>query len=346
MTELNERIIELISKNASVNEIVEETGLSHKRLYYRLNLLKTKGYSFRSKYYYNGDMFYHLIKGVTGTSSDEATIITSKDDAIFKAMLISDIHFGSEKERLDLVNKVYDYCIKEGINIIINGGDLIDGLIGPFPKKLETYESQIEYAIKNYPFDKSILNFMCLGNHDYDSLVKSGQDLGNALKARRHDIVPIGYGVGILNIKNDQIIIRHPKTVNDGIIKTFTNKLILSGHYHEMKIVEGSNININLPTLSAMINENNLMPGVMVAEIDFKNGYFNTGNFTSFLVTNNSLYKVGEIKLDLFKGKTINANEKVKSEEEMVINFLESEKVLVKTENQVDKFKKKYNYKK
>lgn len=42
----NEILLELISKNASVNEICSITGLSPKQLFYRLNMLKIKGYDF------------------------------------------------------------------------------------------------------------------------------------------------------------------------------------------------------------------------------------------------------------------------------------------------------------
>ena len=45
-------------------------------------------------------------------------------------ILISDLHFGSKFERVDLMNIVYDYAIKNNINLIVIGGDLIDGTFG------------------------------------------------------------------------------------------------------------------------------------------------------------------------------------------------------------------------
>ena len=63
MTETNQKIIDMILKNASVNEISKVTGLSNKQLFYRLNMLKIKGYNFSRKYYYDGEITYKLQKG-------------------------------------------------------------------------------------------------------------------------------------------------------------------------------------------------------------------------------------------------------------------------------------------
>ena len=62
MTNTNQIILDLISKNASVNEITSITGLSAKQLFHRMNMLKIKGYDFKRKYYYNGDVCYDLVK--------------------------------------------------------------------------------------------------------------------------------------------------------------------------------------------------------------------------------------------------------------------------------------------
>ena len=67
--------------------------------------------------------------------------------------------------------------------------------------------SQIEYFIKKYPYDKSINNFMIFGNHDYHSLHFDGFDISKTIKNSRYDIIPIGFGQGNVNVKNDNIIL-------------------------------------------------------------------------------------------------------------------------------------------
>jgi len=202
MSETNQKILDMILKNASCNEIASATGLSNKQLFHRLNMLKIKGYNFSRKYYYDGEITYKLNKGFQ--KEKEISLLTSSKDTKFKAVFLSDLHICNEKERLDVFYNVYDFCIKEGINIIINAGDLIDGLLGVNNKKFNTIEEQIEYALKIHPYDKNILNFICLGNHEYDALENSGQNIESVLLNRRHDIVPLGYGIGTLNIKNDK----------------------------------------------------------------------------------------------------------------------------------------------
>ena len=117
-------------------------------------------------------------------------------------VLISDLHLGSLYDCIDLLKEIYDFCLKNNIHIIINAGDLIDGFMG-LPEKRVYGEEQIEYLLKNYPFDPSILNFITLGNHDEDYFLKTHQDISKILKSKRHDLVCLGYGLGKLKIKRD-----------------------------------------------------------------------------------------------------------------------------------------------
>ena len=253
MTEINKQILELINKNISLNELIKLTGLSNKQLYHRLNVLKNQGFNIERKYYYNGDITYQLTNQII---DETPAILTTKKDEIFEAVLISDLHITNECERLDLLNKVYEFCAKQGINIIINSGDLIDGARGVGIKKIELIEKQIEYMLKVYPYDKNILNFLCLGNHDYDTLQINAIDLSAIINNKRHDIVSLGYEIGKINIKNDTLIVTHPlsgpcrkhrKKLND----MFKNSLILCGHRHTMKCSFHSNNSfVYIPSLS------------------------------------------------------------------------------------------------
>ena len=44
---------------------------------------------------------------------------------------------------------------------------MVDGTFGKRRKKYYNSFEQIDYLTKIYPFDKNILNFVCLGDHDY-----------------------------------------------------------------------------------------------------------------------------------------------------------------------------------
>lgn len=300
MTEMNKKILELVEKNASIYELSEITGLTTKQLFHRLNTLKNQGFNIKRKYYYNGDITYQLVK--EDITNDTPTILTSKNDIIFEAMLISDLHLSNEYERIDLFYKIYDFCSKYGINIILNLGDVIDGLREPGPKKINTIEKQIEYMLKVYPYDKNILNFLCLGNHDYDTLQTKGIDLSTVLENKRHDIISLGYGIGKLNIKNDTLIVSHPligssRPHREKLNGLFKNKLILCGHRHTMKCSFHSNNSfVYVPSLSDLKDDLFYsFPSALKMTITFNNGYFNSVVFEHLLVSD-KIYKLGETK--------------------------------------------------
>lgn len=319
MSEINDIIMKMILEKATVNEIVKATGSSHKQLFYRLNMLRTKGYDFKKKYYNNGEITYKINRTIE-TSDDKGVILfTSHKEKSLTAMLISDLHTCNEYDRLDLLYELYELCIKHNIHIILNGGDLIDGLFGPDNKRFDTYEQQINYLLKMYPYDKNIINFVCLGNHDFDSLKAKGQDLKNILSIKRHDIVPIGYGFGIINIKNDQIIMKHPKTPTLTEISDLKHKLILSGHYHQVQTSNiDDNVYIFLPSLSDIgRNEFGSLPGAIKMTINFSsNGLFKDATFEQYIFAD-KMYKVGEYNYDLSIGKDMINNNSIKYEEEL-----------------------------
>lgn len=330
MSETNKKIIDMILNNASANEISMATGLSNKQLFYRLNMLRTKGYNFSRKYYYDGEITYKLQKGFV--EEKEISLITRPQDPEIQVVFISDLHLSNKKDRADLLNQAYEFCAKKGIHIIINGGDIIDGFLGnKKQKKFDDIEEQIDYALKVYPYDKNILNFTCLGNHEYDILEKTGQNFETILLAKRHDIIPLGYGIGKLNIKNDQIIVKHPKTPVSNIIDD-SDKLKLIGHYHHSKTsIQRNVLSLFLPSLSNISN-NNLMPGFITATFRFKNGFLFNVSLNHYTFFAKRIYKVNESFFELARKKDINnpKNKEIKYEEERTPYKEEKIKVLEK----------------
>ena len=342
----NEILLQLIGNNASVNEICSITGLSPKQLFYRLNMLKIKGYDFEKKYYYNGDIVYSIINSLTKKNKNEATIITSPKDTEFRAVLISDLHLGNVNDRPDLLYEVYNFCAKEGINIIINAGDLIDGAIGcgnVHNKKISDVNKQIEYFLNNYPYDKNILNFICLGNHDYSSLTSTGIDLEKILENKRHDLVSIGYQYCVINVKNDAIIVRHFVETEERQRKSLANRLNIIGHSHRNKnVVRSSQVNMWIPSLSDMSTGdikgyNKQYPSIIVADISFRNGWFDIGVFEHFIFVNNEIIKVSESQYELISGKNVMQETIINEEERKPLSKKEIDNILGITNNDLKK---------
>ena len=157
------QILDMVNNNELLSEIIEKTNLTYKQLYYRLSLLENKGYNIKRKYYSDGQISYELNSNFG--DCNKKVLYTKAEENQIKMVLISDLHLGSLSDRLDLLNEVYNFCVKNNIHIIINAGDIIDGFMGLGIKKVYG-EKQIDYLLRNYPFDSSILNFITLGNHD------------------------------------------------------------------------------------------------------------------------------------------------------------------------------------
>ena len=294
MRDMSEKLFELIKQKLTIAEICKALSLSNRQIYNILRMMENKGFEFIRQYYDNGNIVY-TPKTMIDTSSQKRymNIIAENPDK-FTAVAISDLHIGSKDQRLDAINKVYEYCVKEGIHIIFICGDLIDGTYGG-EKLIKNTEEQIRFLLNNYPFDHSILNCAILGDHDYSVLKETSQNLATTLKNYRHDIVPIGFGLGEINIKKGKIVLMHKfnhkyqkdydKIVSETILH---NDLVLQGHYHSPFMVQKnikSNYIVNVPSLSDMRDlKKEPVPSAIRIEIQFYKDYYSQVNLNKLLI--------------------------------------------------------------
>ena len=284
MTDRDKIIITRIKQNKTINEIAQEIGISNKQLYDRILALKNKGFVLIRNITDNGDILYSF-----KNEPQEELICTQKLKLAapnsFSAMLISDTHIGNELQNIKLLDKIYNYCQKQDIHIIINCGDLIDGNFSYGNQITADPIVQLDTLIKSYPFDKEILNIMCLGNHDY-SAFKSCVDAKTLLENARPDFIPLGYGIGIINVESDQIILKH--NINEFDFKPTGNKLVLEGHHHKASFINNRDgFIVNIPTLSKLSLGKHPFPGAIKMKLSFNiEGYINSGYFEQFIITN------------------------------------------------------------
>ena len=230
MTKMTKELLNLVAMKKTLNEMSTELKLDNVKIHKKLMSLKNRtGMEFDRQFFTDGQMIYNLKKDLSKLSNNIELELANFENSV-TALLISDLHLGSELERLDLIDKFYDYCSLSNINVIINLGDYLDGYAGRKPKKVEGAEKQIKHLIKKYPFDKNIINFICYGNHDYDLLTEDGINVASRISAARPDLISTGYGLGIINIKNDQLILRHG--IRDICCNEVRGKLVLFGHKH------------------------------------------------------------------------------------------------------------------
>ena len=140
MKEQTIQLINLLEDGKTCNEISSILGISNRQLYTYLTNLRNKGFFYNRKYYANGDIIYRPIATTSvSTTNTENTITTSTTQNNLKCLAISDLHFGNVLDRVDLVNKVYDYCKKNDIHIIFCCLDLVDGTFTKGIQKIEKF---------------------------------------------------------------------------------------------------------------------------------------------------------------------------------------------------------------
>ncbi len=319
-------LLQLVREGKSNREICEIFNISSNQLYDELLKLKTKGVKYSRKYYSDGSIKYNKIKKLKKLNENvNKTIITDNQENNMKFLLISDLHFGNEFENLGLIDRAYNYCIKNGINIILCGGDFIDGSFSKSPQKITDLYDQIEYFIKNYPQDKNILTFGVAGDHDFSTLKRASLDIIEICNNRRHDIIIGGYNNAEINIKNDKIHLFH--NILGGRMHSAQAPIILCGHLHKYMTQQKNNsLYITLPTLS---NINQQMPSALELDVSFSKGYISS-TVIKHLYFGTQDFVLSESEFNLLNGR--NTNNEIKNVESYRQN-LDAEKKLKKTNN-------------
>lgn len=250
MTDKNKQILELIKKDKSSAYIASELGISEKQVWMRLRQIVSSGYQIQNRYYSDASIKYSIKKDETIDTDTDIRICVPSGSKELRVIAISDTHIGNKGSDIDLIKRVYEYASNNDINIILNCGDLIEGDYTSDRKFIDNVEDQVNYLIKYYPYDKNILNFAIVGNHDYHSLHYSGFDVIKRINTVRQDIVPTGYGLGTINIKADKLILKHElQSKNLPDIPEDAN-VVLVGHGHMMKTKLYEKLFICIPSLS------------------------------------------------------------------------------------------------
>ena len=320
MSEQTIKLIELINEGKTCNEICHILNISNKQLYNNLTILQNKGFYYKRKYYSNGAIVYEPIKSIKKINefytSNESSIITDSNELELKVLLISDLHYGNEFERNDLVDRAFNYCIKNDIHIIFLCGDMIDGTFSRVEQCISNAYEQIEHFVKDYPFDKNILTFGVCGDHDQSVCMNNGQDIIEILKNYRHDIIISDYNNVLVNIKNDKIQLHHHNK-HGKLIKS-KSSIVLYGHCHKYSCEQEKSkiLHIYVPSLSDL-NFNQPMPTAIQMTLQFDKGYI-YDTYLNQIYFGNEDYILNEIKFNLLRGRYVK-NSSILNEEKKLV---------------------------
>lgn len=291
------KTMELIRQGKNNKEICNILKIDLRDLKNILISLKNKGVLYNKKYTLEGNTLYIPNKDLDGDTYKDIDILLSKNS--FKSILISDLHLGTKEERLDLLNLVYEYASKEGIHLIINGGDLINGLTKERKNITQTMMEQCFYFIEKHPFDKNILNICVLGNHDIKCLTKEGINFKYLLETNRLDFAISGVGEGRINLKKDSIYMYHPLSCEENNLPW--KRFILVGHSHHYKIkIYKENVAIFIPALSNYVPESiGIIPSFLVMETYLNKNFIESIRLENLTFNDNKITHLGVQELEL-----------------------------------------------
>lgn len=316
----------LLQKGKDTEEICNILKIDNKMLYKLLLELKNKGVKFTKEYSIGGDIHYKFINKIADLKQKAKTIIVPKFVNSVKILAISDLHFGNQKERLDLVDRAYNYCIKNDIHLIFCGGDIIDGAYSKEVQKITNSYEQAEYLIEKYPYDKSILTFAVGGDHDFSAFYRESIDIIEMCDNYRHDIVIGNYNNAIINMKKDKIQLYH--YIKGGVVLKVDASLMLHGHMHDFGLrMQQDRLNVTLPSLSDIANT---LPSALEITLNFKNDFIESTDIKHLYFDNKDMV-LSESHLFLPE------NRKIKHASNIVTNSTEDTLV---TDEQVKKLSK------
>ena len=304
MSELNKQVIYLLFKHKSIKQIATALNISEKEVYVNIKEIISFGKQIRPVFYYNSDIRFE--EGIK--EDNKVKINLTKNDKSFRCLVVSDLHIGNKNSNIYLMNDVYEYATKNGINNILNCGDLIEGVYTSGTKTINSVEKQIEQIINEHPYDKNINVFAVLGNHDFHSLYYDKVDVGKIINNSRYDINTIGYGKGIVSIGKDNILLSHKiGKKNMPTIKDLY-KVQLIGHGHEMKTKAYDIFKLCVPTLSnvATSNQFEVVPGFIDMRIDLEKDHFEFIEAKHLIVGNKTI----EVSKSSCRLKTLYHNKK------------------------------------
>ena len=269
-------MIDLINKNVSNADICKQLNITFSELTSMLLAIKNLGVSYQRKYYSNGMIQYVPISKISCLKNNtkqnqEETILTDKFENEIRIVASSDFHYGNSECRQDLIEKAFDFCVQNGIHIIMCGGDLLDGVFTKGTQIISDPYEQVKYFLENYPHDDSILTFSVGGDHDLSILNSTCLDLSLITSNYRPDVIIPGYNNSFINLKNDKIHLYHH--IDNGLKFTSDAAIMLHGHSHNYSIrtsYNGKSLDICVPSLSNILQP---VPTILDMAIKFKNGF-------------------------------------------------------------------------
>lgn len=122
------------------------------------------------------------------------TINVPENSRYYDLMVVSDFHLTSfDKDIIQDMDLINDYCASKGISTIINAGDFFSLSRTPSRQSISVCRKLVERVLTRYPSRTGIVHAVLGGNHDKD-MIDYVDDPLKTLSQGRDDFVNLGYG--------------------------------------------------------------------------------------------------------------------------------------------------------
>lgn len=181
------------------------------------------------------------------------------DNDIMKFGFVSDNHLGSNFERVDVLKSLYDMFEREGIKIVLNGGNFIEGEARFNKNEIHThgFHRQIDYATDVYPYHPGMETWFISGDdHEGWYNQREGINSGDYLQLERErkgmfDLKHLGYVEADIQLSEDVenplwLRLMHPgggtayaisysaQKIVESLQESEKPHILMLGHYHKL----------------------------------------------------------------------------------------------------------------
>lgn len=240
---INSRILDLIKKPVSPEEICSRIGISERVLSAAIEDLTDDGFLIQN----DGTNLY-LCKSVP--PKENVVHQDWRGDQIIRFGVVSDTHLCSKWQQLSILRELYDIFEREEIDTVYNSGDIIEGVNMRPGHEYEVFQigadAQVKYVVEKYPKKTGIKTRFISGNHDHSTIKHAGYDIGASIARQRPDMEYLGMNSArIFLTPNCTMELNHPLTgaayaLSYSCQKTIDSytggekpNILINGHHHK-----------------------------------------------------------------------------------------------------------------
>ena len=250
MSERKLRILSMIKEGIPLGDIETELHLTVAELSKELKEIREFGYNFHESYFSDGTIILKPNRTLNFNPSSNNIRINVKGK-VLKSLFISDEHIGSIHDNPNYIRVIHNYAKEHDIHVIFSCGDEIDNVYPDSNQLLrcDTVPKQITRLCRVFPHDPHIIIVNLYGNHDFKSITDEGFDVARAISSRRYDMISLGYGYGVVLLKDDAIAITHDINKGNNQMKKPVS-ITYKGHSHKSKNSDKAERVFYVPSLS------------------------------------------------------------------------------------------------